>query len=68
MIKFIREMVKVVVDQALMPTGKNLVPTIIFASGITVMELVLTFLQFTHILKWQVCLLAVILLSVVLIL
>ena len=26
MIKFIREMVKVVVDQALMPTGKNLVP------------------------------------------
>ena len=35
MIKFIREMVKVVVDQALMPTGKNLVPTIIFASGIT---------------------------------
>lgn len=43
MIKFIREMVKVVVDQALMPTGKNLVPTIIFASGITVMEIVSLF-------------------------
>ena len=53
MIKFIREMVKVVVDQALMPTGKNLVPTIIFASGITVMEIVFTVLHFPHILKWQ---------------
>lgn len=68
MIKFIREMVKVVVDQALMPTGKNLVPTIIFASGITVMELVFTVLHFPHILKWQGCLLAVIVLAGVLIL
>lgn len=68
MIKFIREMVKVVVDQALMPTGKNLVPTIIFASGITVMEIVFTVLHFPHILKWQGCLLAAIVLAGILIL
>lgn len=67
MVKFIREMLQVIVGQALMPTGKNLLPTIYIACGITILEIVFGVLHWPHVLKWQGCLLAVIILVVILI-
>lgn len=67
MVKFIREMLQVIVGQALMPTGKNLLPTIYIACGITISEIVFDVLHWPHVLKWQGCLLAVIILVAILI-
>lgn len=67
MVKFIREMLQVIIGQALMPTGKNLIPTIYIACGITVSEIIFSVLHWPHVLKWQGCLLAVIILVAILI-
>lgn len=66
-IDFIRKMVTVVIDEALMPTGKNLVPTIVFACIITVSNLLFRLLGFPVLLHWAGGLVAIIILLVLLI-
>lgn len=59
MIDFVRKMLQVTIEEALMPTGKNLVPTLVFACIITVINVVLRILGFPCLLDWRGGLLAI---------
>lgn len=67
MASFIKRIVQIVVEGALMPTGKNLVPALISAMTITVGNILLRLLGFPVVLDWRGCLLAVLVLVAVLI-
>lgn len=67
MIDFVRKMLQVTIEEALMPTGKNLVPTLVFACIITVINVVLRILGFPCLLEWRGGLLAIVILVALLI-
>lgn len=67
MVAFIQKMLNVIVEQALMPTGKNLVPTLVTAISIFFLNVILRIIGFPCLLSWQGILLAVVVLVVILV-
>lgn len=62
MVEFIRNMVEVIFKEALMPTGRNLVPTIKYAGLITVISALCTIFKLPTYFSVSSCLLAVVVL------
>lgn len=67
MINFIRKMLQVTIEDALMPTGKNLVPTLVFACSITVINIGLRLFGWPCALDWRGGVLAVVVLIALLV-
>lgn len=67
MVAFIQKMLNVIVEQALMPTGKNLVPTLVTAVSIFFLNIISRIIGFPCLLSWQGILLAVVVLVVILV-
>lgn len=67
MTRFLINMLTVLIDSAVMPTGKNLIPTIYISIGITVINMVLRVFSIPVALNFFGCLLAIVVLLVVLV-
>ena len=67
MSEFMSSMLTVLIDSAIMPTGKNLVSTIFFGCVITVLNIVFRIMGWKVGVSWQGCLLALLVLFIILI-
>lgn len=56
--KFIRQMVSTLLSEAMMPTGKDMVKTLVVVLSLTVIEIICALFKIPHIFSWQGCLLA----------